>query len=38
MNIILTLFFGALAGWLTGFFVVKEKGGLIWNMVKKLFK
>ena len=29
MNIILTLLFGAIAGWLAGFFVVKDKGGLI---------
>lgn len=28
MNIILTLLFGDIAGWLAGFFVVKEKGGL----------
>lgn len=33
MNIILTLLFGAIAGWLAGFFVVKEKGGLIWNII-----
>ena len=33
MNIILTLLFGAIAGWLAGFFVVKDKGGLIWNII-----
>ena len=33
MNIILTLLFGAIAGWLAGFFVFKEKGGLIWNII-----
>ena len=33
MNIILTLLFGAIAGWLAGFFVIKEKGGLIWNII-----
>ena len=29
MNILITLLFGAIAGWLAGFFVIKEKGGLI---------
>ena len=29
----LTLLFGAIAGWLAGFFVVKDKGGLIWNII-----
>ena len=33
MSIILTLLFGAIAGWLAGFFVFKEKGGLIWNII-----
>ena len=33
MNIIITLLIGAAAGWLAGFFVVKEKGGLIWNII-----
>ena len=33
MNILLTLLFGAIAGWLAGFFVFKEKGGLIWNII-----
>ena len=33
MNILLTLLFGAIAGWLAGFFVVKDKGGLIWNII-----
>ena len=33
MNIILTLLFGAIAGGLAGFFVVKDKGGLIWNII-----
>ena len=33
MNIILTLLFGAIAGWLAGFFVFKEKGGLLWNII-----
>ena len=33
MNIILTLLFGAIAGWLAGFFVFKAKSGLIWNIV-----
>ena len=23
----------AIAGWLAGFFVIKEKGGLIWNII-----
>ena len=32
-NILLTLLFGAIAGWLAGFFVWKEKGGLIWNII-----
>ena len=26
MNILLTLLFGAIAGWLAGFFVIKDKG------------
>ena len=38
VNILLTLLFGAIAGWLSGFFVWKDKGGLIWNTLKKLFK
>ena len=29
----ITLLFGAIAGWLAGFFVIKEKGGLIWNII-----
>jgi uncharacterized membrane protein YeaQ/YmgE (transglycosylase-associated protein family) len=33
MNILLTLLFGAIAGWLAGFFVIKDKGGLIWNII-----
>ena len=33
MNILLTLLFGAIAGWLAGFFAYKEKGGLIWNII-----
>ena len=33
MNIILTLLFGAIAGWLAGFFVFKAKSGLIWNII-----
>ena len=33
VNILLTLLFGAIAGWLAGFFVWKEKGGLIWNII-----
>ncbi len=33
VNILLTLLFGAIAGWLAGFFVVKDKGGLIWNII-----
>ena len=33
MNIILTLLFGAIAGWLAGFFVIKDNGGLIWNII-----
>ena len=33
MNIIITLLIGAVAGWLAGFFVVKDKGGLIWNIL-----
>ena len=33
MNILLTLLFGAIAGWLAGFFIVKEKSGLIWNII-----
>ena len=33
VNILLTLLFGAVAGWLAGFFVVKDKGGLIWNII-----
>ena len=33
MNILLTLLFGAIAGWLAGFFVIKTKGGLIWNII-----
>ena len=33
MNILVTLLFGAIAGWLAGFFVIKEKGGLIWNII-----
>ena len=31
-NILITLLFGAVAGWLAGFFV-KSKGGLIWNII-----
>ena len=33
MDILITLLFGAIAGWLAGFFVIKEKGGLIWNII-----
>ena len=33
VNILLTLLFGAIAGWLAGFFVFKAKGGLIWNII-----
>ena len=33
MNILITLLFGAIAGWLAGFFVVKDKSGLIWNII-----
>ena len=33
MNIILTMLFGAIAGWLAGFFVIKAKAGLIWNII-----
>ncbi len=33
VNILLTLLFGAIAGWLAGFFVRKTKGGLIWNII-----
>ena len=33
MNILLTLLFGAIAGWLAGFFVIKAKSGLIWNII-----
>ena len=33
MNIILTLLFGAIAGWLAGFFVFKDKSGLLWNII-----
>ena len=32
-NLLITLLFGAIAGWLAGFFIVKEKGGLIWNII-----
>ena len=33
VNILLTLLFGAIAGWLAGFFVWKDKGGLIWKII-----
>lgn len=33
MNLFLTLLCGAIAGWLAGFFVKKEKGGLFWNII-----
>ena len=33
MNIILTLLFGAIAGWLAGFFFFFDKDGLIWNII-----
>lgn len=33
MNIIITLLIGAVAGWLSGFFVKKDKGGIIWNII-----
>ena len=33
MNILLTLLFGAIAGWLAGFFIIKQKAGLIWNII-----
>lgn len=33
MGILLTLLFGAIAGWLAGFFVNKDKGGLLWNII-----
>ena len=32
-NILITLLFGAIAGWLAGFFVFKSKTGLIWNII-----
>ena len=32
VNILITLLFGAVAGWLAGFFV-KSKGGLLWNII-----
>lgn len=33
MVILLTLLFGAIAGWLAGMFVFKVKSGLIWNIL-----
>ena len=33
MIIIIRLLFGAIAGWLAGFFVWKAKSGLIWNII-----
>ena len=33
VNLLLTLLFGAIAGWLAGFFIVKDKGGLVWNII-----
>ena len=33
MNILITLLIGAVAGWLAGFFVFKDKGGLLWNII-----
>jgi uncharacterized membrane protein YeaQ/YmgE (transglycosylase-associated protein family) len=33
VNILLTLVFGAVAGWLAGFFVFKAKSGLLWNIL-----
>ena len=33
INILITLLFGAIAGWLAGFFVTKDKGGLLWNII-----
>ena len=32
VNLLITLLFGAIAGWLSGFFVAK-KGGLLWNII-----
>ena len=33
MSIILWLLFGAISGWLAGFFIFKAKSGLIWNII-----
>ena len=32
-GLLIMLLFGAIAGWLSGFFISKEKGGLIWNII-----
>ena len=31
--ILMSIIVGALAGWLAGFFISKEKGGLLWNII-----
>ena len=33
MGLLITLLIGAGAGWLAGFFVFKDKGGLLWNII-----
>ena len=33
INILLTLFFGAIAGWLAGLLIWKTRGGIIWNII-----
>ncbi len=39
MNILITLLFGAIAGWLAGFFVIGAVVLiLVWRLVKKLLK
>jgi len=39
MNILITLLFGAIAGWLAGFFVIGTVVLiLVWRLVKKLLK
>lgn len=32
-SLLITLLIGAVAGWAAGFFVFKDKGGLIWNII-----
>ena len=32
-GLLIMLLFGAIAGWLSGFFINKAKGGLIWNII-----